>query len=325
MAGEVHLRNVRQLTTDGENAEAYFSFDGTRLIFQRNTAGGGCDQIYTLRPRHRSATPRMSNGQGRTTCSYYFPSGDRVLYASTHLHDAACPPPPDYSRGYVWPIYDGYDIFVPTRTAADHAAHRPRPATTRRRPSRRDGDRIVFTSLRDGDLDLYTMAPDGTDVRQITNEPRLRRRRVLLPRRQQDHLARALPGRGQEPERLPGAAARRLIRPTMLELYVANADGTRRAADHEQRRRQLRALLASVRSEGPVRSNMDDPAGRDFDIYMIGIDGSGLERITCDRRLRRLPDLQPRRQVAGVGVEPEHVARGEYELFIAEWVEEATP
>ena len=108
---EVHLKNIRQLTTEGENAEAYFSFDGKKLSFQRTGAGGGCDQIYTL-DLATGDTTRISDGTGRTTCAYFYPAGDRVLYASTHKGDATCPAKPDFSRGYVWPVYPTYEIFV---------------------------------------------------------------------------------------------------------------------------------------------------------------------------------------------------------------------
>ena len=108
---EVHLRNVRQLTFEGENAEAYFSFDGTRLIFQSTPRSGGCDQIYTM-SLDGSDVHMLSTGQGRTTCSYYYPAGDKILYSSTHHYASACPAVPDFSRGYVWAVYPSYDIFM---------------------------------------------------------------------------------------------------------------------------------------------------------------------------------------------------------------------
>src|SRR5215510_1257091 len=106
---EKHLRNMRQLTFEGENAEAYFSFDGKKLTFM-STGPQGCDQIYTMNTDGTART-MVSTGKGRTTCSYYYPDGQHILYASTHLGGDACPPVPDKSNGYVWPIYDSYDIF----------------------------------------------------------------------------------------------------------------------------------------------------------------------------------------------------------------------
>ena len=103
-AQEVHLRNIRQLTFEGENAEAYFSFDGTKLIFQSTPRAGGCDQIYTM-SLDGGDVEMLSTGQGRTTCSYYYPAGDKILYSSTHHFAEACPAVPDFSRGYVWAVY----------------------------------------------------------------------------------------------------------------------------------------------------------------------------------------------------------------------------
>jgi len=100
-----HLKNVRQLTFGGQNAEAYFSSDDKQLIFQHQGEGVPCDQIYTMpvdTPDGKPATPKLvSTGKGKTTCSYFFPAGDRILFSSTHAASAECPPKPDYSRGYV--------------------------------------------------------------------------------------------------------------------------------------------------------------------------------------------------------------------------------
>ena len=115
-AQEVHLRNIRQLTFEGENAEAYFSFDGTRLIFQSTPRAGGCDQIYTM-SLDGGDVELLSTGQGRTTCSYYYPAGDKILYSSTHHFDTACPAVPDFSRGYVWAVYPASTSSWRTPTA----------------------------------------------------------------------------------------------------------------------------------------------------------------------------------------------------------------
>src|SRR5262249_44871980 len=108
---EVHLRNLRQLTFGGENAEGYWSPDGKRIIYQHSGEGVPCDQEYILELA-TGRSQRVSNGQGKTTCGYFLDGGRRILYASTHLAGAECPPPPDYSKGYVWPMYPGYDIFT---------------------------------------------------------------------------------------------------------------------------------------------------------------------------------------------------------------------
>ena len=130
-AAETHLSNIKQLTFEGENAEAYFSFDGRRLVFQSTHGGGGCDQIYTINVDGSGLT-RVSSGKGRTTCGFFYPDGQHILYASTFKGSEACPPKPDFSRGYVWPVYDTYDIYrggrgrQRDRAVDDHARVRRR-------------------------------------------------------------------------------------------------------------------------------------------------------------------------------------------------------
>src|SRR5215216_1975603 len=164
LPSEKHLRNVRQLTNGGENAEAYFSGEGGRLIFQSKRGGAECDQIYTMRA-DGSDVSLVSTGKGRTTCSYFFPRGGRILYSSTHAADAKCPPPPDYSRGYVWAVYPSYDIYTAKADGSDVRRLTDSPGYDAEATTSVDGRRIVFSSTRDGDLDIYTMDADGRNVR----------------------------------------------------------------------------------------------------------------------------------------------------------------
>src|SRR5262249_43613409 len=172
--GEKHLRNIRQLTFGGQNAEAYFSADDKYLIFQHQGEGVPCDQIYTIpvdTPDGKLATPKLvSTGKGRTTCSYFFPAGDRLLFSSTHAASPDCPPKPDYSKGYVWPIYDTYDIYTAKPDGSDIKRLTDSPGYDAEATITRDGKKIVFTSTRNGDLDIYTMNADGTSVKQLTHE-----------------------------------------------------------------------------------------------------------------------------------------------------------
>src|SRR3989441_8371073 len=115
---EKHLRNVKQLRFGGENAEAYFSSDGKKLIFQSTRDGRECDQIYTMNI-DGSDVRMVSTGDGRTTCSYFFPGDKRILYSSTHLGGKQCPPRPDFSQGYVWAVYDTFDIFTAKPDGSD--------------------------------------------------------------------------------------------------------------------------------------------------------------------------------------------------------------
>ncbi|HKE02431.1 MAG TPA: hypothetical protein VKE91_00125, partial [Blastocatellia bacterium] len=146
---ERHLANIKQLTNEGENAEAYFSPDGKKLIFQRTAKSDGCDQIFSMNT-DGSDLKMLSNGQGKTTCSYFTPDNKHIIYASTFKASPDCPPKPDYSRGYVWALFPGCDILIANFDGSDI-----KPLTTTARYDaevtiRNDGT-IVFTSLRDGD------------------------------------------------------------------------------------------------------------------------------------------------------------------------------
>src|SRR5919201_1797632 len=167
---ERRLANLRQLTFGGQNAEAYFDWTGRRLIFQSTRWPFGCDQIFTM-SADGSDVRLVSTGKGRTTCSFFFPDGRRAIYASTHLAGAECPPPPDRSAGYVWPIYPTYEMFATDLDSGRLARLTDNEGYDAEGAVSPDGRRIVFTSLRDGDLDLYLMDADGSNVRRLTGEP----------------------------------------------------------------------------------------------------------------------------------------------------------
>lgn len=174
LPAEKHLGNVRQITFGGQNAEAYFSADDKWLIFQHAGKSVACDQIYLVPtaallngPGHANAeglppeARLVSTGQGRTTCSYVFPADDKLLFASTHGASAACPEPPDYTKGYVWAVYPSYKIYTAKMDGSDVKVLTNAPGYNAEATITHDGRKIAFTSTRDGDLDIYTMNADG--------------------------------------------------------------------------------------------------------------------------------------------------------------------
>jgi Tol biopolymer transport system component len=318
---ETHLRNLRQLSFGGENAEAYFSPDGRKLIFQSSRDGAACDQIFTM-DTDGSGVRRVSSGAGRTTCSYfYYPDARRVLYASTHLGGAACPPVPGHERGYVWPIYAEYDIFSAAPDGLDVKQLTFSPGYDAEATFAPDGSRIVFTSVRSGDLELWTMAPDGTDARQLTSAPgydggafySADSKRIVWRAHRLDP--------GPDLDEYRALLREALVRPTKLALYVMNADGTgeRRVTDgahadfapffHPDGRRIVFA------------SNRADPRGRDFDLYLVADDGAGLERITWAPEFDGFPMFSPDGHQLVFASNRNGKARGETNIFIADWVE----
>ena len=185
---ETHLQNLKQLTFGGQNAEAYFSFDGTKLIFQSTRPPYECDQIFSMNV-DGSDVKLLNSGKGRTTCGFFFPDGKRFIYASTHLAGDACPPAPDRSQGYVWPIYPAYEIFSANLDGSGSTPLTKNPGYDAEGTISPDGKKIVFTSMRSGDLDIYTMNADGTGTKRLTVREGLRRRAVFLVGRQNHCLS----------------------------------------------------------------------------------------------------------------------------------------
>jgi Tol biopolymer transport system component len=318
--GERHLSRIRQLTFGGNNAEAYFSPDGNRLIFQRQeSVSSGCDQQYVMNA-DGSGMRRVSNGLGRTTCGYFSDRGRRILYSSTFEDSPKCPPRPDFSQGYVWPL-NNLEIYTARPDGSDLRRLTHNDAYDAEATVSPDGKRIVFTSTRDGDIELYTMNADGTGLRRITHRVGYDGGAFFSPD------GRRLVWRAMYPETAADSAdylgllARRLVRPTQLELWVADADGN----NARQVTRLGAASFAPFFHPDGRRiifaSNYPDPKSRNFDLYLVGVDGRGLERVTTSPQFDGFPMFSPdgRRLVFASnrnGREP-----GETNIFIAEWLQ----
>ena len=317
--GESHLANIRQLTFGGNNAEAYFSADGQRLIFQRQEAvGEGCDQQYMINV-DGSNMHRVSSGEGRTTCGYFIEGDNRIIYSSSHAHSPDCPPTPDHSKGYVWPLNhlelytanpDGSDLRQVTSNGAYNAEATASP----------DGERVIFTSTIDGDLELYVMNVDGTGLARITNRVGYDGGAFFSADGSK------IVWRAQYPETPADTAdyrrllGERLVRPSRLELWVADADGSNP--------RQVTNLGAAAfapffHPDGEriiFTSNHDDPEGREFDLYLVNIDGTGLERVTMTPEFDGFPMFSPDGKKLVFGSN-RHGNGGETNLFVADWKE----
>ena len=319
-AQEVHLRNIRHLTFEGENAEAYFSFDGTKLIFQSKPRAGGCDQIYT-KSVDGGGIELLSTGQGRTTCSYYYPAGDKILYSSTHHFDEACPAVPDFSLGYVWAVYPSFDIFVADADGSNLQQLTNSFGYDAEATFSPVGDRIVFTSMRDGELDIYSMRPEGSDVLRLTDTMGYDGGPFYSPDGSKIVYRSSRPTTPEEIEDYTSLLVDGLIRPSELEIFVMNADGSN----------QSQVTDNGVANFGPFwhpdgeriifASNMDDPTGRDFELYMINEDGSGQERITFLDGFDGFPVFSPDGRYLVWGSNRNQAREGETNVFIAEWVE----
>jgi TolB protein len=318
-SGETRLQNIKQLTNGGENAEAYFSPDGTRLIFQKTQPPDlPCDQIFTMKVDGTDVT-RVSTGTGRTTCGFFYPDSTSVVFASTHLRSAECPPRPGYERGYVWPVYAGYDIF---RANADGSGLQRLTSTDGYDAEATIGPngRIIFTSIRDGDMEIYSMNADGSDVRRLTNRPGPDGG-PFFSRDGKQIVFRGRVTQGEELADYRALLKEGLWRPTSLEIFVMNADGSNI--------RQVTALGKAsfapyFHPDGKriiFSSNVHDPKGRDFDLYMINVDGTGLERITWNPTFDGFPMFSPDGKRLVFASNRNAAKEGDTNVFIADWID----
>ena len=317
--GERHLRNVRQLTFGGENAEAYFSFDGKELVFQATPEGGGCDQLYVMRT-DGSGVRRVSNGEGRVTCGYFFPDGSRILFSSTHETSKECPPPTDMSQGYAWSLHD-YQLYTVLPDGTDLRPLSPAPGSYNAEATISKGGTIVFTSTRDGDLDLYEMQLGGTGLRRLTSAPGYDGGAFYSADGKRIVFRASRPSTEAELADYRGLLARKLVRPGKLEIYTMNADGS----GERQVTHLGAASFAPFFHPGGKRivfsSNVGDPRGRNFDVYIVNEDGTGLERVTTNETFDGFPMFSPDGKKLVFASNRNGKRKGETNIFIADWVE----
>lgn len=317
---EPRIANIRMLTNGGENAEAYFSGDETRLIFQRTRPPElPCDQMLTLDLR-TGEEKLVSTGKGRTTCGYFYPNANRIVYASTHHVSETCPAPPDMRQGYVWALYE-YDIF-----AADADGSNLRQLTNEKgydaeATISEDGNKIVFTSVRNGDLDIYTMDADGGNVRQLTNEPGYDGGAFFSHDGRQIVYRASRPANERELADFKRLLAQGLVRPSKLDLYVMNADGSNKRQLTNNGAANFAPFFHPNGRQIIFSSNMHDPRGRNFDLYLINVDGSGLERVTTHADFDGFPMFNRAGTRLVFGSNRGQAKAGETNIFIADWVE----
>jgi len=317
---EKHLRNIKQLTFGGENAEAYFSADGKQLIFQATREGHGCDQIYTMNV-DGSNVKMISNGEGRTTCSYFYPGNKRVLYSSTHLGDKQCPPPPDRSRGYVWAVYPTFDVFSANADGSNPKQLTNTPGYDAETTITLDGKKLVFTSMRDGDLDIYTMDADGKNVRRLTYELGYDGGPFWSYDGKQVVYRAHHPKTDEQKADYTGLLKQNLIRPTVLEIFVMNADGSNKRQVTSNGKANFGPYFFPDGKRIIFSSNLDDARGRNFDLYKINVDGTGLERITFNETFDGFPMFSPDGKKLVFASNRNAAKQGETNIFIADWVE----
>jgi Tol biopolymer transport system component len=327
---EKHFKNIRQLTFGGDNAEAYFGFDNEHIIFQRTKADEGlpCDQIFYGSIKKRCDTPGefcptlVSTGKGRTTCAYLMPDKKHLLYATTHLAADTCPKAPDRRevKKYVWPIYDAYDIVIADLNGKVTKRLTSTPGYDAEATISPDGRKIVFTSTRNGDLDLYTMNLDGSDVRQITTGLGYDGGAWFSPDSRKIVWRASRPKTDSAIREYKELYAQGLVMPTQMEVFIANADGTDA--------RQITAIgkanwAPNFTPDGKqiiFASNHEYERGFPFNLYLMNLDGSNVRKISHDGGFDAFPAFSPDGKKFIFSSNRNNGGTHATNLFICDWI-----
>ena len=328
---EKHLKNLRQITFGGDNAEAYFSFDNKKLSFQSNNKVWGlqCDQIFDLDikkalKKGKDYKPNLiSTGNGRTTCSYYLPDGKHIIFASTHKADKQCPPPPAErkDRKYLWQVFPTYNIFVAdlkgniVKQLTDLNCYNAEATVSPK------GDKIVFTSTRSGDSELWTMNLDGSNQTQITNELGYDGGAFFSPDGSQIVFRASRPKTEADIAQYKELLEEGLVMPTEMELFVCNADGSNLKQLTHLGKANWAPFFHPSGKKIIFASNHHAQKGYDFQLYTINLDGTNLERITNASIFNAFPMFSPSGKQLIFSSNRDNGNTRDTNLFIADWVD----
>lgn len=326
---EVHLKNIRQLTFGGDNAEGYWSFDDSRLVFQANNSDWGteCDQIFYFDlnslPEKGEIPKMLSTGKGRTTCSFFMPGNNSIIYASTHEGGENCPPEPERRADgkYVWPIYESFDIYTADLEGNILKKLTNTPGYDAEATLSPQGDKIVFTSIRTGDLELFTMDIDGSNVQQVTEGLGYDGGAFFSPDGSKLVFRASRPETEEEIKEYKDLLAEGLVQPTNMELYVCNVDGSNLKKITDLGNANWAPYFHPSGEKIIFSSNHTSQRGFPFNLYMINVDGTGLEQITFDDTFDSFPMFSYDGKKLVFSSNRFNGGTRATNLFIADWVE----
>ena len=324
---EVHLKNIKQLTFGGDNAEAYFSFNDRMLVFQSNNESWGvnCDQIFYFDIDRASADtinpPMISTGKGRTTCSYFMPGDSLIVYASTHEGSEDCPVEEKREGKYVWNIFRTFDIYVANLNGDIVKKLTNEPGYDAEATVSPKGDKIVFTSDRSGDLELYTMNIDGSDVKQITSGLGYDGGAFFSPDGQQLVFRSSRPKTDEEIKEYKDLLKVGLVAPTNMEIYTCNIDGSNLKQITHLGKANWAPFFHPSGKKIIFSSNHASERGYAFQLYMIDVDGKNLTQITTESQFNAFPMFSYDGKKLVFSSNRNNGGTHDTNLFIADWVE----
>jgi TolB protein len=329
-AEESHFQNIRQLTFGGDNAEAYWSYDGKSLVFQRTSLKDGipCDQIFIGRVPENPTAPfefkLVSTGKGRTTCAFFTKDNQHIIYASTHLASSDCPPVPDrakYGNKYIWPLYRGYDIFKADLNGKIIKQLTNSPFYDAEATLSPDGKKMIYTSTKDGDIELYILELKSGKEKRITNELGYDGGAWFSPDGKKIIWRASRPKTEAAINEYKELLAQDLVAPTNMEVWVANVDGS----DAKQVTNFGQANWAPTFMPDSKRiifaSNHEYKRGFPFNLYTINGDGSNLQKVSRDKGFDAFPMFSPDGKRIVFASNRNNGGTRDTNVFIADWVE----
>jgi Tol biopolymer transport system component len=314
------LGNITQLTAGGQNAEAYWSPDGKRIVFQSTRDGVSCDQIYVMDSDGKNVK-RISSGAGVTTCGYFLPDNKHVLYASTHEQGPQCPPRPDRSKGYVWAVYPSFDIYVATLEGKIVRRLTDAPGYDAEGTVNWSRKKIVYTSKASGDLDLWSMKLDGSGKTRLTQSTGYDGGAVFSRDGRKLVWRAHHPSEGPQLERYKELLREDLTAPMKMELFVAHADGS-----HAKQITNFgcASFAPQFTPDGKriiFASNKNKCDSREFELFLVDLDGSNLEQVTSFAGFTSFPEFSPDGKRLVFASSWKAKERYEFNIFVADWKE----
>jgi TolB protein len=329
-AGEKHFKNITQLTFGGDNAEAYWSYDGKYIIFQRTNPKEGlkCDQIFIGKvptsAGEKFTYKMVSSGKGRTTCAYFLPDGKHIVYASTHLGADTCPPIPDrakYGNKYIWPLYDSYDIFMATidgKIVKRITTAKGYDAEGTLSP---DGKKMIYCSDKDGDLDLYVMDLASGKEKRVTNTLGYDGGAWFSHDGKKIVWRASRPSTEAEIKEYKDLLKEGLVAPTHMEVWVADADGKNAKQITSLEQANWAPNFTPDDKHIIFCSNHEYKRGFPFNMYLTDINGKGLEKISRDKGFDAFPMFSPDGKKIIFASNRNNGGTRDTNLFMADWVE----
>lgn len=327
---ETHLRNIQQLTFGGDNAEAYWSYDGKKLVFQRTSLKDGvaCDQIFVGTVPAKVGEPftykMVSTGKGRTTCAYFTYDNKHIIYASTHLADEACPPVPDrakYGNKYIWPLYKGYDIFMADLNGTIKKQLTNSPAYDAEATLSPDGKKMIYTSTKDGDIELYIKELATGKEQRITHTLGYDGGAWFSPDGKKIIWRASRPQTPEQITEYKELLAQDLVAPTNMEVWVANADGSQPRQVTQYGQANWAPVFMPDSKRIIFASNHEYKRGFPFNLYTINEDGTNLQKISRDKGFDAFPMFSPNGKRIVFASNRNNGGTRDTNVFIADWVE----